>query len=140
MTSKNDPPPLRGYVIGILLFAVIAYPIALFINVFQFSEYAEELDAGQYEQIFHPPPHEIIETGDNMTLLWVTENVDTQSNGWWIEAADEKLFLPTNGLTVYNGQTDSMLWHSDTKPDSLQVAGNAAYIVADNYAMIPPLH
>jgi len=142
MASENVQPPEKkkrvGCAIGIMVFIIMLFQVARFIGEFQFSEYAEEIDAGQYKQIFYPPPHEILETGDNVTILWMVENVATQSNGWWMEAADEKLFVPTNGLTVYNGQTGSTLWHSDTKPDSLQTEGNAVYIVADNHAMIPP--
>jgi len=80
---------------------------------------------------------EIVETGDNVTFLWMVENIDTQSNGWWMEAADEKLFVPTNGLTVYNGQTGSLLWHNDSEPDQFEVTKNAVYITVGNLSINP---
>jgi len=132
MKSENDPPPFRRFAIYFMAFTVIAYPIALFINVFQFAEYAIELDGGQYQQIFVPPPHEIIEAGDNLTFLWMAPNAGAESVGWPMEAAGGKLFLPANGLTVYNGQTSRHLWHNDSEPTQLHITENIVYVAVDH--------
>ncbi len=133
MSDNNQPPEkgkLRACAIGILMFALISYPIARFIGEFQFSEYAAELDAGQYKQIFDPPYHEMLATSTNITFLWVAQDIFAQSDGMWMVAADERVFLTINGTTAYNGKTGQFLWHNDIKPDRLQATENAVYITA----------